>query len=579
MEITARAFQAISNVDIDEICNLNEKELRSILPSLVRISLCTSLDNSEYWQWKRKKILKLLSESEITNTIVSYLSIDFQALEIEVKKEQNLRSKIGFHPNDSFLLSSVNDRIALGLSSQLLINSLSFIFLNIFLEFERSDGIMRLRIVLSELFAAQSFAKNYLHRSKHSFHGFKLSELFDNEVYLDDICDALCIAIAELPNCLFLTDTIETLLYVKNGCALITRLIVNFPESFHEVCMYLLMCGDKQEEESILGKRRIEVIQSLCRINSSYALVIRNEAMDSCRMPGLCIILTLYSIKRSQSNDSLEKIREINDLVSFVSGIFFGNDEKIRSWFVQYVRNCQKKMEQGYSTNLSLLREELLRSVEFILEKNEGNNLTQYLVEVCSILRLYCALRGIATMRFGDNESNAILNLITRHPSSTPAGLRVASIGLCLLLACPSLLSTQEAEKKTVEWIQWLVREESLFGQVASVRSSFGEMLLLIAIHFHSNQINAIGELVTSTLGIKLTLRLSSLSRMKTIFIQEVFTDQMITSHAVKVAVTFNLNNNIPGFLPVHCIYQLLKSRAFTKYKVIIIRKFLIVIN
>ena len=100
------------------------------------------------------------------------------------------------------------------------------------------------------------------------------------------------------------------------------------------------------------------------------------------------------------------------------------------------------------------------------------------------------------------------------------------------------------------------------------MRSSLGEILLLIAIHFHSNQINAISELVTSTLGIKLALRLSSLSRMKTIFIQEVFTDQMITTHAVKVAVTSNLNNNIVGFLPVHCIYQLLKSRAFTKYKV-----------
>lgn len=42
----------------------------------------------------------------------------------------------------------------------------------------------------------------------------------------------------------------------------------------------------------------------------------------------------------------------------------------------------------------------------------------------------------------------------------------------------------------------------------------------------------------------------------------------MVTAHAVRVAVTNNLSANITGFLPIHCIYQLLRSRAFTKHKV-----------
>lgn len=42
----------------------------------------------------------------------------------------------------------------------------------------------------------------------------------------------------------------------------------------------------------------------------------------------------------------------------------------------------------------------------------------------------------------------------------------------------------------------------------------------------------------------------------------------MVTAHAVKVPVTVNLNSNITGYLPVHCIHQLLKSRAFSKHKV-----------
>ena len=32
--------------------------------------------------------------------------------------------------------------------------------------------------------------------------------------------------------------------------------------------------------------------------------------------------------------------------------------------------------------------------------------------------------------------------------------------------------------------------------------------------------------------------------------------------------MTPSLNADLPGTLPVHCIYQLLKSRAFTKHRV-----------
>lgn len=39
--------------------------------------------------------------------------------------------------------------------------------------------------------------------------------------------------------------------------------------------------------------------------------------------------------------------------------------------------------------------------------------------------------------------------------------------------------------------------------RMSGVRASFGGMLLLIAIHFHSNQMTAINDLVSSTLGMK----------------------------------------------------------------------------
>lgn len=116
--------------------------------------------------------------------------------------------------------------------------------------------------------------------------------------------------------------------------------------------------------------------------------------------------------------------------------------------------------------------------------------------------------------------------------------------------------------------MQWLVKEEAYFESASGVTASFGEMLLLMAIHFHSNQLSAICDLVCATLGMKIPIRHNNMTRMKQVFTQEIFTEQVVTAHAIKVPVTNNLNANMTGFLPIHCIHQLLKSRAFAKHNV-----------
>ena len=181
---------------------------------------------------------------------------------------------------------------------------------------------------------------------------------------------------------------------------------------------------------------------------------------------------------------------------------------------------------------------------------------------------IYDIFKENYTYRFNDDEIHLLVQLVTSKPPPTSAGIRFVSLGLCMLIACPSLISQPSLEAKGIEWVQWLIKEETYFENNSGVSASFGEMLLLMAIHFHSNQVMAICELVCSTLGMKIPLRQNNTVRMKQIFTQEIFTEQVVTAHAVKVPVTNNLNANIPGYLPVHCIHQLLKSRAFSKHKV-----------
>lgn len=177
---------------------------------------------------------------------------------------------------------------------------------------------------------------------------------------------------------------------------------------------------------------------------------------------------------------------------------------------------------------------------------------------------------SIFIYRFNDEEINSLSQLAVSRPLPTQSGLRFVSLALCTLIACPSLLSTTALENKSVEWLQWLIKEDAFFGKKSDTTTSLDEMLLLLAIHFHSNQISAIGELVCSTLAMKIPIRPNSTNKIKQVFTQDLFTEQVVASHAVRVPVTVNLNANMPGYLPVHCIHQLLKSRAFLKHKVTI---------
>lgn len=52
-------------------------------------------------------ILKVLSRIELVNSIVALLSIDFHALETDVRKEQQLRQKSGAASSDSVLVPNM----------------------------------------------------------------------------------------------------------------------------------------------------------------------------------------------------------------------------------------------------------------------------------------------------------------------------------------------------------------------------------------------------------------------------------------------------------------------------------------
>lgn len=99
MYVTARVFTAVQNLNVSELINkeiqppYTENEIRPFLSSLVRSSILDSanFDKSREWFEVRKQILLILVESEIVNNIVALLQVNYNELEVDIKKEQQLR--------------------------------------------------------------------------------------------------------------------------------------------------------------------------------------------------------------------------------------------------------------------------------------------------------------------------------------------------------------------------------------------------------------------------------------------------------------------------------------------------------
>ena len=221
--VSSRVFKAVQAVDVEALSSYPDPELRPVLASLVRMSLIASLDKSTACYEGRTAVLRILSRVELVNQLVALLSIEFHSLETDVKKEMALRSKLGVTSSgESVLISNLSHSPAL--------------------EFERYEAERRLRLVLSELLAIMGQlqkAKEEPATSTSTSSGgnavtTKTSELFDQIVYLSEVCDVLAIAMAELPNLLSPPDVAEALLRLKYGPEIICHMVANQPDSFND---------------------------------------------------------------------------------------------------------------------------------------------------------------------------------------------------------------------------------------------------------------------------------------------------------------------------------------------------------
>lgn len=90
--VSARAFNAMQVLNIAELATYPAEEIRPFLPSLTRMALLSPMmENTPAWAESRKQILSILVGVEVVNDIVALLQVNYHDMEMEVKKEQQLR--------------------------------------------------------------------------------------------------------------------------------------------------------------------------------------------------------------------------------------------------------------------------------------------------------------------------------------------------------------------------------------------------------------------------------------------------------------------------------------------------------
>ena len=128
------AFNAVQSAEADLLRLLNKDEMRCILPTLVRTLHYQSKTGEDFQNFQMEMHTKLSMFKNVEN-LFEILKMDFKIVQDDVLNEQQLRQKMSGYEVNNLLSESTS---------------------GLLLEFERSNLIQRMRLVLSEILRVSS---------------------------------------------------------------------------------------------------------------------------------------------------------------------------------------------------------------------------------------------------------------------------------------------------------------------------------------------------------------------------------------------------------------------------------------
>lgn len=312
------------------------------------------------------------------------------------------------------------------------------------------------------------------------------SDLFSDEIYLSELRFILPLALVRCPDLLPLRQVLHALFSVEHGSDLIQSLMMNLPSERHEILRLLFDCCSSIE--SVSSEEKLSsILLSLSHLSRSNALWIRSSLVDRHLLPGLVLRLTLHVLR---------------DEVSFLTGLLGEN-----LWMREYIKDQQSVKS---SSPVAEMRKVLLERLQ-----EYGNHAEDSLVQIqlSVLLRLYCGLIGMMGLSLGLDEMMGIMEVLARSTHE-----RVSKLGLCWLLTCEGLVKACGSSTDPI--VKCISTMMKLSGHCL-------EILLLLSIHFHTNQLPKIVDFVRSVLGLPVSIHGESLNQIGQLFREQLFTEEV----------------------------------------------------
>uniref|UniRef100_A0A0X3P3D8 Integrator complex subunit 2 n=1 Tax=Schistocephalus solidus TaxID=70667 RepID=A0A0X3P3D8_SCHSO len=273
---------------------------------------------------------------------------------------------------------------------------------------------------------------------------------------------------------------------------------------------------------------------------------------------------------------------EGNDLLGFFRRIFFDEGRDTCEWFGNYLKTLSDT-----DPSLAIEVNSRLLSIGLSLSSDSKTAIPKdKLILALEFLRVVAALRGFADFPLTPEIRQSILQLIIRPTSINERAVNFICYALAFSVGMRSCFmdsntapfsvdnSSIESEEHLVTWLHRLLNRQDVIhaalrpSSSGAAPNSYSQLLLLLALLFHTNQQSAIRELVADVLGVDAPCLARNISASRKLFTQKVFTEQLIAAQAAHVPVTVSLNAHMAGHLPIHCVHQLLRSHTFNKNRV-----------
>lgn len=372
-------------------------------------------------------------------------------------------------------------------------------------DFEAASTVERATILVRELVRLTSTLSS---SSSDSF------EVLDDPALSKSLCIFAPIAVAACPALLPLASVIPALSRVATGRQLVRSIVANLPACFGESVS--LLFGSEPDNRAFSGN----CLEDLSGLSPACAARIRDECLGRRSHPGLAVAVT---------------VGLLSDDVEFVSAVCargVAESAWVRDW-----------MCSPFAGHLApALRERLLARV-----MQDGSDA----LARRTALRAICAAHATLAVPATREELEALLDAAGHAEDSRTLRLFVA-----LVVSCPRLLTLAGRD-----------RVIAFLGRLSSA-DSLSQLLLLVAILFHTNNLGALHEILCDVVGLPISLQPTAAQQIGELFRKDVFSEEVCCRTAA--SLPFIRASTLPEIADATfgCVFFLLKNGLFARCRV-----------